>query len=127
MDIDQILGIDQSGPLDRLADYLVSADEALIHNLVTVRQQRGLSQAEVAERMGIDRSGVSKIESGSRDLLASTLRRYAMAVEAVVAHKVSLFETVDSRNVRPRYLPATRFHGPRVSELAHTERARIYA
>lgn len=94
MDIAALLGIDPDDHLDRHADYLVTADEALIRQLVTLRHLRKLSQERVGELMGIDRSGVSKIESGTRDVQLSTLRRYAMAVGAVVDHTVHPIEMV---------------------------------
>lgn len=92
MKLDELFGIDYSDPLDRHADYLVSNDERLVAQLVARREVVRLTQDQVAERMGIDKSGVSRIESGARDLRLSTLRRYAMAVEAVIEHDVTSFD-----------------------------------
>lgn len=103
MDLDAILGIDQSDPRDRLADYLVSCDEQLIADLVARRHELRLSQDDVGRRMGIDKSYVSRIERGDRDLLQSTLRRYAMALDAVVAHEVQAFEDVDGAHRARRF------------------------
>ena len=44
------------------------------------RQSLGLSQTEVAARMGTSQSAVARIESGANDVRFSTLERYAAAV-----------------------------------------------
>ena len=46
---------------------------------------------DVAKRMGSDTAGVSRFESGVRDLRQSTTRRYAQAVGAVIRHRVAPF------------------------------------
>lgn len=88
---------DLSDPRDRLADYIIESDEKLLRELVAFREMRGLSQGDVAERMGIHKSNVSRLESGVRDVQLSTLRRYAMAIDAVVRHEVLAFEVVDAK------------------------------
>jgi ribosome-binding protein aMBF1 (putative translation factor) len=52
----------------------------LVRELVGQRQAAGLSQTEVAARMGTSQSAVARIESGATDTRASTLERYAAAV-----------------------------------------------
>ncbi|OAV61798.1 helix-turn-helix domain-containing protein [Enteractinococcus helveticum] len=96
MSIESILGIDNSDPESRHADYLVEADLRLMKDLVAFRKKRNIAQATVAERMGIDPSGVSKIEAGHRDLLQSTIQRYALAIGAVIDHKIRAFEEIDA-------------------------------
>lgn len=103
MELEALLGIDATDPRDRLADYIVTADETLIRELVARRRELGLRQEDVAERMGIDKSNVSRIERGDRDLLQSTLRRYLMAINAVVMHEVRAFEDVDCAHKATRY------------------------
>ena len=44
------------------------------------RQEKHLTQAEVAERSGISRPNLSAIEQGRRDLTVSTLRSLALAL-----------------------------------------------
>jgi transcriptional regulator with XRE-family HTH domain len=41
----------------------------------------GLSQTEVAARMGTSQSAVARLESGSADVRLSTLERYAAALD----------------------------------------------
>ena len=57
--------------------------------LVRVRLQRGLTVNDVAERMGIAPDAVvDQMERPDSDPHLSTVRRYAMAVGALVAHDV---------------------------------------
>jgi len=52
----------------------------LVRELAQQRQAAGLSQTEVAARMGTSQSAVARLESGTADVRASTLERYAAAV-----------------------------------------------
>src|ERR1700689_64763 len=52
----------------------------LVRGLVEQRQSAGLSQTEVAARMGTSQSAVARLESGAADARASTLERYAAAI-----------------------------------------------
>src|SRR5215472_4177987 len=52
----------------------------LVRELAERRQAAGLSQTEVAARMGTSQSAVARLESGTADVRASTLERYAAAV-----------------------------------------------
>lgn len=61
------------------AAYEALQDEFdLVAAMVEVRKRAGLTQKDVAERMGISQPAVAKIESG-RSLNVNTLRRYAAA------------------------------------------------
>lgn len=53
---------------------------ALSDELVARRRHLGLSQTEVAARMGTSQSAVARFESGQGDVRLSTLERYAAAV-----------------------------------------------
>jgi predicted transcriptional regulator len=48
--------------------------------LVARRLDLGLSQTEVAARMGTSQSAVARLESGEADVRLSTLERYAAAL-----------------------------------------------
>lgn len=52
----------------------------LVRELVAQRLAAGLSQTEVAARMGTSQSAVARLEAGATDARASTLERYAAAV-----------------------------------------------
>lgn len=56
----------------------------LSSNLRDRRRAMGLTQREVARRAGLDRSYVSQVEQGSRDVGVSTLVRLAEALETTV-------------------------------------------
>jgi transcriptional regulator with XRE-family HTH domain len=60
----------------------------LIRGLVERRQAAGLSQTEVAARMGTSQSAVARLESGATDVRASTLERYAAAVGGEISWKI---------------------------------------
>jgi predicted transcriptional regulator len=52
----------------------------LLALLVAHRHASGLSQADVAERMGTSQPAVARLEAGTLDVRLSTLERYATAV-----------------------------------------------
>lgn len=52
----------------------------LIDQLSELRRDRGLSQTEVAARMGTSQSALARLESGQADVRVSTLARYAAAL-----------------------------------------------
>src|SRR5215467_7919719 len=53
---------------------------SLAAELVAARLDLGLSQTEVAARMGTSQSAVARLESGDADVRVSTLERYAAAI-----------------------------------------------
>ncbi|MFD2080136.1 Helix-turn-helix domain-containing protein [Actinopolymorpha cephalotaxi] len=53
---------------------------ALAESLVDLRRRSGLSQTQVAARMGTSQSAVARLEAGEADVRLSTLERYAAAV-----------------------------------------------
>lgn len=57
---------------------------ALTEELVARRVELGLTQTEVAARMGTSQSAVARLESGQADVRISTLERYAAAVGHVL-------------------------------------------
>ena len=69
---------------DRLAPF-----EQIARVVIMRRAQLGLSQQEVAERMGTTASVISRIESGQHRTSTETLRRLAEALEG---HAVFGFE-----------------------------------
>jgi transcriptional regulator with XRE-family HTH domain len=52
----------------------------LLKELAGQRRSAGLSQTEVAARMGTSQSAVARLEGGDADVRASTLERYAAAI-----------------------------------------------
>ncbi len=56
--------------------------DAFLSELVAARRRLGLSQTEVAARMGTSQSAVARMESGDADMRISTAHRYAAALGA---------------------------------------------
>lgn len=54
---------------------------ALIEELVAARRAAGLSQTELAARMGTSQSAVARLERGDAESRLSTLQRYAAALD----------------------------------------------
>jgi DNA-binding XRE family transcriptional regulator len=69
--------------LDQVPGYSAARQEAavefrLLRQLLEARQRAGLTQEEVAVRMGTTRSAISRLEGSRKHIPAlSTLRRYA--------------------------------------------------
>jgi transcriptional regulator with XRE-family HTH domain len=84
------------------AEYDALAPEfALSRALIEARANAGLTQADVAERMGTTQSVVARIESGRNPPNLRTLERYAHAVGSRIA--VTL---VPAQSVAPITHPA---------------------
>ena len=63
------------------AAYAAQAEEfALARELIAARTQAGLTQADVAERMGTTQSTVARLEGGKAVPSMRSLQRYAQAV-----------------------------------------------
>ena len=62
-------------------DALSERRREVVGSLVRERRRLGLSQTEVAARMGTSQSAVARLESGDGDLRLSTLQRYAAAID----------------------------------------------
>lgn len=60
----------------------------LIDRLSELRRGRGLSQTEVAARMGTSQSALARLESGQADIRISTLSRYAAALDVDIGFAV---------------------------------------
>lgn len=66
---------------ETLAAYDDIADEyAVAHELIAARTRAGMSQSEVALRMGTTQSVVARLESGKRPPSMRTVQRFAQAV-----------------------------------------------
>jgi ribosome-binding protein aMBF1 (putative translation factor) len=65
---------------DEQAALMAEDRTRLVRELAGQRQAAGLSQTEIAARMGTSQSAVARLESGTSDVRASTLERYAAAI-----------------------------------------------
>jgi transcriptional regulator with XRE-family HTH domain len=57
-------------------------------NARTLRLAKGLTQAQVAQRLGVDRAHVSALEMGQRNPTATSLWQIAQALEITVCDLV---------------------------------------
>jgi ribosome-binding protein aMBF1 (putative translation factor) len=73
---------------DEQAARMAADRGRLVRGLAEQRQAAGLSQTEVAARMGTSQSAVARLESGTADVRASTLERYAAAVGGQITWKL---------------------------------------
>ena len=65
------------------AEYAAVAHEfEMARELIAARSRAGLTQGEVAQRMGTTQSVVARLESGRRAPSMRTVQRYAQAVGA---------------------------------------------
>ena len=60
----------------------------LVRELAGQRRSAGLSQTEVAARMGTSQSAVARLEAGGADVRASTLERYAAAIGSEITWRL---------------------------------------
>lgn len=68
---------------DTRAAYDAQADEfSIARELIAARTRAGLTQADVAERMGTTQSVIARLEGGKRAPSMRTVQRYAQALGA---------------------------------------------
>jgi predicted transcriptional regulator len=61
---------------------------SLSGQLLVLRREQGLSQAEVAARMGTSQSAVARFEAGDLDVRLSTVERYVSAVGGTLEWRI---------------------------------------
>ena len=66
----------------RAPSETLSAEFDLARELIAARLRAGLTQAEVAERMGTTQSVVARLESGAQMPSVNTLLKYAKATRS---------------------------------------------
>ena len=86
--LENMLGIDPEDDLHVRAKQLLDSDEGLLLDLVQIRLDRHLTQAEVGKIIGVSQATVAEFERSGNDPRLSTVRRYALAVGAQVHHMV---------------------------------------
>jgi DNA-binding XRE family transcriptional regulator len=70
----------QSKHLDALNRSAESMVDNILKGLFEARRKAGLTQVEVAARMGVPQSAVVRLESGMHSPTLTTLTRYAAAI-----------------------------------------------
>ncbi|MEV7762245.1 helix-turn-helix domain-containing protein [Curtobacterium flaccumfaciens] len=84
----QLLDVSSHSAPQRRATELARSDYKLLSDLVRQRKAAGLTQQDVANRMGITQPSVANLERHDADPKLSTIRRYAHAIEALIWHAV---------------------------------------
>lgn len=67
----------------------------IAHQVVRLRMERGLTQAQVAERVGTTQPSIARLESGSREPRLSFLRRVVKALDGRLEVRIAPAETVE--------------------------------
>jgi predicted transcriptional regulator len=67
----------------------LEAEFAIASELIRARIRAGLSQAELAERMGTSQSAIARLESGQTLPSTKTLLRFAKATQSKVELRLS--------------------------------------
>lgn len=78
------LGYDEGSAEVRKAREAAAVYASVIDSLAASREQSGLSQKQLAKRMGTTQSAVSELENASADARFSTIMRYAQAVNCEI-------------------------------------------
>lgn len=71
--------------LEQRASQVVENTRGLVEDLTSVRKEHGLSQSELAERMGVSQSAVAQFERYDANPTIASVERYAIAVGARIA------------------------------------------
>lgn len=80
-----------SDPTYQQAYAAIAPEFEIARELIAARVRAGLSQAEVAQRMGTTQSAVARIEGGKQKPSTRTLERYARATGSKI--KIALVPT----------------------------------
>ena len=85
-DVPEVPGLPLLPGFREMALRRMSAERRrLVADLTAQRRSAGLSQTEVAARMGTSQSAVARLETGDADVRVSTLERYAAAIGSQLA------------------------------------------
>ncbi|CAM3961235.1 helix-turn-helix domain-containing protein [Nocardiopsis gilva] len=76
----EYLGVNPEDPRQQQAEEDAREHADLMDALISLREQGGLSQSDVADRMGTTQSVVSDLERIGGNPRISTIQRYARAV-----------------------------------------------
>ncbi|HIY94612.1 MAG TPA: helix-turn-helix domain-containing protein [Candidatus Rothia avicola] len=74
----------QPSPSRQRANYLARQERDFLAQLISLRKEAGLTQQDVAEKLGVSQQAISKFESLDSSPTLSTAMSYAHAVQALV-------------------------------------------
>ena len=85
-----------------LATDLAEEHEIMLTRLIQAREHAGLSQRDIAKLIGVSQPTIAAFERHDNDPKLSTIRRYALAVGALIEHRVTVGgEPVGEVSARP--------------------------
>ncbi|WP_417235240.1 helix-turn-helix domain-containing protein [Arthrobacter sp.] len=87
--LDRLFPLRRQDPRQILSDDLVGQTQDLLEALIAFRKSRGLTQEQLATRLGITRTAVTHFERYDADPKISTVVRYALATGARITIDVS--------------------------------------
>jgi len=93
----------------------------LVADLTTQRRSAGLSQTEVAARMGTSQSAVARLEAGDTDVRVSTLERYAAAIGSQLSWQARMPGPGDDTRIQAGPGPAVVRSGPQAGQPGTTQ------
>ncbi|MFC6352786.1 helix-turn-helix domain-containing protein [Rothia nasimurium] len=82
----------QLTPSRQRANYLARQERDFVASLISLRKEAGLTQQDVADKLGVSQQAISKFESMDSSPTLSTALSYAHAVQALVHFEVALDE-----------------------------------
>jgi transcriptional regulator with XRE-family HTH domain len=88
------------------ARVLLDSERHLMESLTAIRKKRGITQAEVARRMGVSQPAVAAFEHYDANPRMASIRRYALAIGAEFT--VEVRETGGDSNYGSQPLPVPR-------------------
>ncbi len=71
----------------------MATENMIGQRIISLRKAQKMTQAQLAERAGLDRSFVSEIENGHKNISVSTLGKIAKALDTTMS---ALLEGLDS-------------------------------
>ncbi len=83
-----IAGLEPLSADERLGVDLAKSEYGLIRQLVALRTAAGIKPAELARRLDVDKSVISRFESGGTNPTMATVNRYAEAIGAMITYEV---------------------------------------
>jgi DNA-binding XRE family transcriptional regulator len=78
-------------PIERIAFETAKSWFSALESLVSLREQKGLTQKQVGDALGVSQAAIAQFENGSANPTIQRIKLYAMVIGASVS-----FEIVDS-------------------------------
>lgn len=78
-----------------LAEWLRSPEYDVAESILRLRQLRGMSQAELARRIGTKQPAIARIESGEANVTLRTVRAIARALDATARVEMMPIELIE--------------------------------